>query len=1037
MRTIVTPSKLLISPSKRIFNFGNIYLHQESSKSLRITNPSLLPMKLSFTIQNGSTKSFEDNEIVSSADAESMSALSGKVKIRVFPDDGYIVLLPGETRTLLLSFSPEVEGSYGLVHIPKLPPGSTALNVLADPDVHPAITLLLKNSLGDVYPLTLTGAGIAPPVLLSTTSLQLKKTCLGQPITHSIWIANPSETETQLCEFHSGGTDSLLHNDNPCKSFVGGDIFHWITFSPRIISLKPKQHCRVEITFSPPPLSKLASFFDNVDEQNSIKSVKDIDPTKLFAKLANIFFRKSFSDSDEISNESSLLFGAGSFVNWRNDGIFTIGESIFGKTVWPINISENELLNEDEWGIFSQYNFPLFIKSSYENAKTITKPLFFRVETTIVPPVLELEINHIDFGALAVGTRQVYHVVLHNLSSSDVNVIVDGLNVGGPFTLIKPIKIVPANGKAFLILECLPRVGGLVKEKLIIKQARHYYDKNYKPVKKFGKVINTASDINVNKKNKSAINSEIMSIKGCPSLISGGYEDIENDCDEGGQSVSLTLQVQCLIPRVEISGVLPTPHPALIDKSLEFYRNSLTLLPHFSSPTEPPSTVVLSSRWGLAGGILDFGHVLDSEEIVTKKTFKLTNHSPFPALVRIVRSINNIKDNPNPSGHENDLVSRTPTGLPRYLVSPNKFTILSDETTEVTIIFRGEGGSRILPYREDFDILIGGGEGLEEEKDAEEEQEEIDENGEPIAKIPKGGEVLHLSCISRVWRRPFTIVASHPRDDPIFNSWLGSTLSNLKEDDLTMDNNLLRSLSLHQISLTNNLDFYKNISSLPYTDVPSVLAPPSTEIVDTKKKGGKESKDSVANSIVLSHSIDNYTLGNNFSTPPLLIHFPNPFVDDYDTSEYVEVDPPATNNTKGIISNVAVQKMRKQTKKVKIECTIPLSENLLYESSLTQPTGTFEVIFSPEAKAACIFSVNIDKGPIGSTAGTKSKDKNIPINLSFTTVELEFSCTQYKPRELAGVSVGSWKTFSANVQLKYGNNQEDNIPIHLTAYISV
>lgn len=1032
---------MLISPSKRIFNFENIYLHQESSKSLRLTNPSLLPMKIAFTIQNGSAKSFEDNEIVSSADAESMSALSGKVKVRVYPDDGYIILLPGETRTLMVSFSPEVEGSYGLVPIPKLPPGSSALNVLADPDVHPAVTLLLKNSLDDVYSFTLTGAGISPPVLLSTTSLQLHRTCLGQPITHSIWIANPSETETQLCEFHSGGTDGLLYNDSPSKSFIGGDIFHWITISPRIISLKPRQHCRLEITFSPPSISKLAALLEteNDEDQPPIKSLRDIDPVKLFSTLANNFFKKAFSEDDEFSSESPILFGAGSFVNWRDEGIFTIGESIFGKTIWPIN-AEDSPLSEDESGVFSQFNFPLFIKSSYSNTNSITKPLFLRVETTLVPPVLELEVNHLDFGAIAVGTRQVYHVVLHNLSNNDVNVRVDGLNVGGPFTLLKPIKYVPANGKAFLILECLPRVGGLVKEKLVISQSRHYYDSNFRPVKKFGNVISTASDISINKKSKAIINSEIMSIKGCPSLTSGGYEVIHDDCDEGGQTVSLSLQVQCLIPRVEISGVLPQPHPLLIEKSLDFYRESLTLLPHFSSPNEPPSTVILSSRWGIAGGILDFGHVIDSEDIVMKKTFKLTNHSPFPALVRIVRTINNIKDSPTPVGQENDLVSRTPNGLPRYMVSPNRFTISPDETTEITIVFRGEGGARILPYREDFDILVGGGEGLGEdeqpEEDLESEETNEDELNEEKKKPPKGGEVLHLSCMSRVWKRPFTIVASQPRDDPLFNSWLGSTLSYLKEEDPSVDSGLLKSLFLHQISLTNNLDFYKNISALPCSEIPSVLTPKQPEpVVTTNKKGKTENVPT--NSIALLHDPEKYTLGNSATTPPLLIHFPNPFTDDYDTSEYVEVDPPNTKDTKGV-SNVAVQKMRKQTKKIKIECTIPIVDNLLHESSLTQPTGTYEVIFSPEAKAACIFTVNIDKGPLGAAAGGAKKDKNAPpVTSTPTSIELEFSCIQYKPRELAGVAVGTWKTFTANIQLKYGNNQEDNIPLHFTAYISV
>ena len=243
-------------------------------------------------------------------------------------------------------------------------------------------------------------------------------------------------------------------------------------------------------------------------------------------------------------------------------------------------------------------------------------------------------------------------------------------------------------------------------------------------------------------------------------------------------------------------------------------------------------------------------------------------------------------------------------------------------------------------------------------------------------------EKLRVGIIGRAWNRQFNVVPDSPLDEPLMNNWLVATTGAVE-------------------------DFGESHYS------------------ETVRKASKAARQSLQ---LLPTSVD-------LSRPFITLKFPDPFAKDAPQDSYVIVDPnAAAGGGKGAKGKEAApvvsseSSLRKQVKKLKIVTAKTGIEagNVSAAAGGKGAATTFELILSQEAKDSGIWSFNIEKGNV-----TVGKDELV-----------EVICTQPKPRQLGGVSVGSWKTFDATVLLKggiYPSDQiEDNhIPVKLMAFVSI
>jgi len=189
----VTPGSLTLDPPQGL-TFGPCYVTERLVQRLRLTNDSRLPQKFGFVHLPPS--------------------------LEVQPASGFGVLLPMESRAVDVIFKPSEVGPPVDVNTPPL-------------------ALTLRTSLGATYRVPCNGVGIAPPLDLSATVLQLAPCALGSFITASCMVANPSRTRT-----------ITFHFTVPCPELSRLHV------SPAVATLQPGETIRVEVRFNaqaPPP----------------------------------------------------------------------------------------------------------------------------------------------------------------------------------------------------------------------------------------------------------------------------------------------------------------------------------------------------------------------------------------------------------------------------------------------------------------------------------------------------------------------------------------------------------------------------------------------------------------------------------------------------------------------------------------------------------------------------------------------------------------------------------------------------------------
>lgn len=212
-------------------------------------------------------------------------------------------------------------------------------------------------------------------------------------------------------------------------------------------------------------------------------------------------------------------------------------------------------------------------------------------------------------------------------------------------------------------------------------------------------------------------------------------EVLELSCSDGGPRITLTLRVQGVNPSIEISGLEPAP-----------------------------------TGWSPLGGILNFGNVIATDERIKK--FTLHNKSLFTIEATVERAV----CSGIPPSKQNELIQRTITGLPIFSCRPEVVVIPEGSSVDVEMIFRPDR-SRLYPFREDFNILVG-----------------------------KGDNPIKICAFGRSRSRQMIVRTINPYDEPFINE-------NIQDET---DEDIFLSHSSDKIrSITNNLYQLHSIGKVP------------------------------------------------------------------------------------------------------------------------------------------------------------------------------------------------------------------------------
>jgi len=376
----------------------------------------------------------------------------GFVKLKkefvVQPNDGFAVLLPNESTEFEVSFSP-----------------TSSINYQVD--------VILQSSFNDTYLIKVLADGVDPPLHLESSVIHMRTTYPGERVVESTMVRNTSK-HTQLFQV------VMPHK-----------LYSWLTISPTVLELAAGEAGRLEIEFCPPA------------------DAKDLDPLLWHTQTIN----KTAPDPspfDSLTPDSGWIFAKGMYgqVQWvkagaHEDVVKEIKEHVdvdqsyenAGKAVDEDDAPINQDVPNEEWGIFAQWNFPLFLKSTkkksqsldntlasttttttMDNAvntlkksnKSAVSPLFLSIETAVTLPQLESDMKTIDFGQVSIGTRLIKSFKILNKTAKEMKLRSVGFNAVGPFTLLKPIKKIDPFGAMTVLVECLPARPGLNVEVLEI-----------------------------------------------------------------------------------------------------------------------------------------------------------------------------------------------------------------------------------------------------------------------------------------------------------------------------------------------------------------------------------------------------------------------------------------------------------------------------------------------------------------------------------------------------------------------------------------
>ena len=263
--------------------------------------------------------------------------------------------------------------------------------------------------------------GVEPPLKLTHTVLKFASCCPGDQVTHSIFATNTSSTR-QTFEF-----------------VVPRPAVSYIRISPNVETLEPGASCRLEIEYFPP-----ASLLPSGDEGGGAAA----------------------EGEEAKSSDAAAPYGGAALLS-----DLPFYEGVVSESKWKEEEESSDGETEPEpWSIHSRWSLPCFIQSGGGGKKqSVQPPLFVDVHTTLVKRILEVDIDRIVFGQLAVGQVKVLPIRVRNLGSVDAELLAEGLNSAGAFSVVNALKPVPANSFLQILLQFAPIAQGVRSETLTLR----------------------------------------------------------------------------------------------------------------------------------------------------------------------------------------------------------------------------------------------------------------------------------------------------------------------------------------------------------------------------------------------------------------------------------------------------------------------------------------------------------------------------------------------------------------------------------------
>jgi hypothetical protein len=423
-------------------DFEDVYVNQTACKEVTLTNTSILPQKVAF--------------------------VRLKKEVKIAPNEGFAVLLPNESVTFDVTFTALAAVAYDF-------------------------SITVMTSMNDTYVINARANGVESPIELSHAVMQLRTTCDGHRVLESTIVKNTTskkqiveisapdprfswiKVSPTICELAPGASQRLEFEFNPPVGLLSLDPLEW--HKGLMFPLKPKAPVVIE---APPPVvaenPKGGKAPAPAAKSKGGKDAKAAEPEPAPVPV-------------EAKPEQDLSPKPTPFTHWHEENGWAFAHGVYGSMQWalPENAfksrypadandanAEEQKLEAPPSGYMGSWTLPIFIKpKGFESVAVSgisTKPLYVNIQSVVVPPQYILDVTSLDFGQISIGTRLVRTVKLRNLTDEVAKITATGLNAVGPFTILNAVREVPRGEWIQVVIECLPKIPGLVTEAIEFKQ---------------------------------------------------------------------------------------------------------------------------------------------------------------------------------------------------------------------------------------------------------------------------------------------------------------------------------------------------------------------------------------------------------------------------------------------------------------------------------------------------------------------------------------------------------------------------------------
>lgn len=856
------------------------------------------------------------------------------------------------------------------------------------------VTLLTSSN--DKIVLPLTARGVEAPLVLSHSVLHLRTTCPGHPVTESLTVTNVSS--------------NTLSFDIQAPHVLTS----WLTLSPQALTLSAGESARVEVQFLPP--REVFQVGNNRDEgqQQQINHIEGDEGALQEDKSAAIITWFEQRLRDQRLRPEDIL-------NWKQDHSWAVGSGTFGEVQWtlPPPPPRSTKIRDEDYQPAEEDADPESFEREQEHQEK---------ESGMVPKADDL-LPAEDWGIIGLWNipiffKKVKRPAALNNPAGDSSTVLSTTAAEHLDTTTNTMHLPSRPAPLFLTIEtevCRPQLEADVHDldfgqiavatrltrsfrlhNRSLRNTIHVQSSNLSAVGPFT-LLRPIRPIPPGESalvlveclpRQPGLMVEVLSLEmtrrpayraiTSRGLLDDGIGAEEDAAVVGGHRLLLPLRVQALLPSLHIEGLSsPYPTPVPLD-------TRLTTLP--VKPTVAASSL-LSDKPALIlpdihprSGLLDLGHVLvgptipsDTTPIVTPLTRNLTLRNTSHFPITITIQRTSLAGRAVQTAQVGLSVRDQQALVPTTAAG---LPILSVRPCTVQIAANSAEDIQII-YRPDRVSVTGG---------FDREDFEL--------RVGATDEVLSLGVLGRAVARPYVVSVKDSQDDVLVlhNQWLQATSWTTAGAGLETS---ARLLGAHE----------------------SLVA---------LRKHAQEAQEALQ---LLPSSSPSST--SNSHSNPLLLLFADPYAPSAVPTSYTVVESgaasaPAAGAKKGgdkggaaaagapIVESATT--CRRQVKQLVIASakiagnTVPVD---------TKP-ATYEIQLDADAKASGLFTFSTEKGNV-----TPGKDEVV-----------EVVCTQPRPRQLGGVAVGTWKTFTATVLVKGGwcapgESDEMKAMVQLQAFVSI